>query len=455
MNVDAIYHDCLAYNEYKTQQADKALLFNMIQSGLDAYENAVTLLTCSNQDLTAIEHMFACENLMDAAKNAIQQFIAWLKNILKKMLSWLMRTYQLIKVKLTAMFSTSDPNGEIYLKQNLNKIESTLGKIHNNPIKTRLITEQDVLHDIEDITAQLKRLLSDEDDEFVYTRARVKAHAELVQEYLHVRLDSLDKCTSILTSFRQDIDRFTSLTENNRKEFESVCVTNLIDFGKTIAPILHGVGCNIQDITSVKEYVNFLFTVIDRVYDQLNILADHLKNLHLIYSGSKIHIHMMFPFDSGTRNRLESYFGGPLNLGVVVVTNVSPSAWANPVDETISTVGGWCYTDNTLKGYNLWINATYLLSWIARWTYAFVSNYNTSKEDWFIHTIVHECKHLWDSQHDLPFDSNKSGVAYPDRVQESRARNAANKYVIANADRAWAKKIIQAVEAEYKKQTFK
>ena len=353
------------------------------------------------------------------------------------------------------MFSTADPNGEIYLKQNLNNIETVLGKIHDNPIKTKFVTKQDVIQDIENYTTQLKQLLINDDVEFVYTRARVKAHAELVQEYLHVRLDSLDKCTTILTSFRQDVDRFTPLNETNRKEFESICVTNLINFGKAIAPILHGVGCNVQDITSVKEYVNFLFTVIDRMYAQLNMLADYLKNLHLIYSGSKVHIHMTFPFDSGMRTRLESYFGGALNLGSVIVTNVSPSAWVSPVDGTISTVGGWCYTDHSLNGYNLWINATYMLSWIARWTYAFVSNYNTSKEDWFVHTVVHECKHLWDSQHDLPFDSNKNGVAYPDRVQESRARNAANRYPITNADRAWAKKIIQAVEAEYKRQINK
>ena len=82
------------------------------------------------------------------------------------------------------------------------------------------------------------------------------------------------------------------------------------------------------------------------------------------------------------------------------------------------------------------------------------SSYYTSKEDWFISTIVHECKHLFDYQNDgLRDDNNK--VPYPHRVHESSARNAANKYIITNADRAWAKKIIQAVEAEYKRQKSK
>lgn len=184
-----------------------------------------------------------------------------------------------------------------------------------------------------------------------------------------------------------------------------------------------------------------------------------LKELHSAYNKGEVSIHMEFPFDQAMIKRLSDFYGAPLKATKIIVTNMSPLTW-NIATETPGLMG-WCYPG---KGSGvsfpteLWVNVRFMTSWIARFSGAFLNDNRINKYDAFIGTVVHECKHLWDMQYGKEFDVMREGDSffkYRRYQHERRAQEAATKFEITDRDRAWAKKIIDQVEAEIKKQKQK
>lgn len=184
-----------------------------------------------------------------------------------------------------------------------------------------------------------------------------------------------------------------------------------------------------------------------------------LKELHSAYNKGEVSIHMEFPFDQAMIKRLSDFYGAPLKATKIIVTNMSPLTW-NIATETPGLMG-WCYPG---KGSGvsfpteLWVNVRFMTSWIARFSGAFLNDNRINKYDAFIGTVVHECKHLWDMQYGKEFDVMREGDSffkYRRYQHERRAQEAATKFEITDRDRAWAKKIIDQVEAEIKKQKSK
>ena len=184
-----------------------------------------------------------------------------------------------------------------------------------------------------------------------------------------------------------------------------------------------------------------------------------LKELHSAYNKGEVSIHMEFPFDQAMIKRLSDFYGAPLKATKIIVTNMSPLTW-NIATETPGLMG-WCYPG---KGSGvsfpteLWVNVRFMTSWIARFSGAFLNDNRINKYDAFIGTVVHECKHLWDMQYGKEFDVMREGDSffkYRKYQHERRAQEAATKFEITDRDRAWAKKIIDQVEAEIKKQKSK
>lgn len=184
-----------------------------------------------------------------------------------------------------------------------------------------------------------------------------------------------------------------------------------------------------------------------------------LKELHAAYNAGEVSIHMEFPFDQAMIKRLSDFYGAPLKVTKLIVTNMSPSTW-NIATETPALMG-WCYPGNG-SGVSfpteLWVNVRFILSWVARFSAAFLNDNRVNKYDAFIGTVVHECKHLWDMQYGEEFDVIRRGDSffkYRRYKHERRAQEAATKFEITDQDRAWAKKIIDQVEAEIKRQKSK
>ena len=183
-----------------------------------------------------------------------------------------------------------------------------------------------------------------------------------------------------------------------------------------------------------------------------------LKELHAAYNAGEVSIHMEFPFDQAMIKRLSDFYGAPIKVTKLIVTNMSPLTW-NLATETPGLMG-WCYAGNG-SGVSfpteLWINVRFMLSWVARFSGAFLNDNRINKYDAFIGTVVHECKHLWDMQYGEEFDVVRRGDSffkYRRYKHERRAQEAATKFEITDQDRAWAKKILDQVEAEIKKQKF-
>ena len=184
-----------------------------------------------------------------------------------------------------------------------------------------------------------------------------------------------------------------------------------------------------------------------------------LKELHAAYNAGEVSIHMEFPFDQAMIKRLSDFYGAPLKVTKLIVTNVSPATW-NIATETPGLMG-WCYPGNG-SGVSfpteLWVNVRFIMSWIARFSAAFLNDNRVNKYDAFIGTVVHECKHLWDMQYGEEFDVIRRGDSffkYRRYKHERRAQEAATKFEITDQDRAWAKKILDQVEAEIKRQRQK
>lgn len=184
-----------------------------------------------------------------------------------------------------------------------------------------------------------------------------------------------------------------------------------------------------------------------------------LKELHAAYNKGEVSVHMEFPFDQQMIKRLSDFYGAPIKVTKLIVTNMSPTTW-NIATETPGLMG-WCYPG---KGSGvsfpteLWVSARFMTSWIARFSGAFLNDNRINKYDAFIGTVVHECKHLWDMQYGKEFDVVREGDSffkYRKYQHERRAQEAATKFEITDHDRAWAKKIIDQVEAEIKKQKSK
>lgn len=184
-----------------------------------------------------------------------------------------------------------------------------------------------------------------------------------------------------------------------------------------------------------------------------------LKELHAAYNKGEVSIHMEFPFDQQMIKKLSDFYGAPIKVTKLIVTNMSPTTW-NIATETPGLMG-WCYPGNG-SGVSfpteLWVSARFMTSWIARFSGAFLNDNRINKYDAFIGTVVHECKHLWDMQYGKEFDVIREGDSffkYRRYKHERRAQEAATKFEITDQDRAWAKKIIDQVEAEIKKQKSK
>lgn len=184
-----------------------------------------------------------------------------------------------------------------------------------------------------------------------------------------------------------------------------------------------------------------------------------LKELHAAYNAGEVSIHMEFPFDQAMIKRLSDFYGAPLKVTKLIVTNMSPSTW-NIATETPGLMG-WCYPgDGSGVSFptELWVNVRFILSWVARFSAAYLNDNRVNKYDAFIGTVVHECKHLWDMQYGEEFDvvrREDSFFKYRRYKHERRAQEAATKFEITDQDRAWAKKILDQVEAEIKRQKSK
>lgn len=176
-----------------------------------------------------------------------------------------------------------------------------------------------------------------------------------------------------------------------------------------------------------------------------------LKELHDAYNKGQASIHIEVPVDQSMVTRLSEYFGDPIKVTKVVFTSMAPSTWNRGVGNR-ETLVGWCYPGALGPGRSfpteLWINTRVLFSWTSRFETAWLAGGSVSLYDYFLKVFIHECKHLCDIQNGRDLNTKIPDLFSP---HERRARKAAARFEIKDSDRAWARKVIDQVEAEIKK----
>lgn len=457
-----------------------------VANGLMAIHNAIVVEQYQDK-YGYTEHfqmLIGEESLFDSAKDVLGSIISWLKKKLIQLASLIFNIVSGIVDILTSMVWTLVHIGKMVATKSPYEILRVAGffrsvfematkenQIGNDVRQANTIGEMaSVLNDfLNQAYNTLCGGIEECKKETSYPRTKFCEYAQKLEYTINNSyvtmlntmgkvIDTLQKSLNEnddLTRTREKINDFVRrfpgaqsliFDSTKTKIYEGVRLT---DAGGTLVAFRIQAGACIAFATSYSQFFNKC------IRKGVSIL----KELHAAYNKGEVSIHMEFPFDQQMIKRLSDFYGAPLKVTKLIVTNMSPTTW-NIATETPGLMG-WCYQGNG-SGVSfpteLWVNVRFMTSWIARFSGAFLNDNRINKYDAFIGTVVHECKHLWDMQYGKEFDVMREGDSffkYRRYQHERRAQEAATKFEITDRDRAWAKKIIDQVEAEIKKQKSK
>lgn len=480
------YQYQLKLNELDRNLMEMERLSMEVANGLMAIHNA-TVVEQYQGKYGYTEHfreLIGEESLFDSAKEVLSNIIGWLKKKLIQLASLIFNIVNGIVDILTSM---------VWAIVHVGKMNAT-----KSPYKIPDVEE--FFRIVYDMATKENRLGND-----LSQVTTIGELASVLNDFLNETYKKLDTgiaACKIETSYpRVDFCRYAQKLEFT---INNSYVTMLNTMGKMIDTLQKSLNEN-DDLTRTREKINdfirrfpgarslLLDTNKTKIYENVNVSDESsfiavlriqasaciafatsysqffnkcirkgvsiLKELHAAYNKGEVSIHMEFPFDQAMIKRLSDFYGAPIKVTKLIVTNISPSTW-NIATETPGLMG-WCYPGNG-SGVSfpteLWVSARFMTSWIARFSGAFLNDNRINKYDAFIGTVVHECKHLWDMQYGKEFDVMREGDSffkYRNYQHERRAQEAATKFEITDRDRAWAKKIIDQVEAEIKRQKQK
>lgn len=480
------YQYQLKLNELDRNLMEMERLGMEVTNGLMAIHNA-TVVEQYQDKYGYTEHfklLIGEEGLFDSAKEVLGSIISWLKKKLIQLASLIFNIVSGIVDILTSIVWTIVHVGKMNATKSpykISDVEEFFSIVYDMATK-----ETKLGHDLSQVTTigELASVLNDYLDdaykklvtgiaackiETSYPRVNFCKYARQLEftinnSYVTMlntmgkMIDTLQKSLNEhddLTRTREKINDFIRrfpgarsllLDTNKTKIYENV---NVSDESSFIAVLRIQASACIAFATSYSQFFNKC------IRKGVSIL----KELHAAYNKGEVSIHMEFPFDQAMIKRLSDFYGAPIKVTKLIVTNMSPTTW-NIATETPGLMG-WCYPGNG-SGVSfpteLWVSARFMTSWIARFSGAFLNDNRINKYDAFIGTVVHECKHLWDMQYGKEFDVMQEGDSffkYRNYQHERRAQEAATKFEITDRDRAWAKKIIDQVEAEIKRQKHK
>ena len=452
-------------------------LANEIQSGLDVFHNAEVVSTYGDK-YGYTEHfkeLIGDEALMDQAKGLLSTFIAWLKKKLTQLVSFIFYFIRSIMEMFTVF---------VWAIVNMSKLQNTVAPYDIGDLTiayTRFYKSlQRRVVDLEfagrtpinDYLNQLKEALDAHYNNLVTDIERAKhnvdckridfhASAMVFQSYLENTLRvELNTMAEGLDRLQKSLNEKDTEAVLNQKLSEAIRRIPVLERYSDIYPNLTGRWIDKDNTLGMLQgrarFLIQICTMLSGTYTKaIRKGVSILKELHEAYNKGEASIHMEFPVDQSFVKRLSDFYGGPLKITTIVFTNTAPSTWS--VANEFEGLMGWCYAgrgSGTSFPTEFWINTRMLTSWWNRFTVAFASEGRVNIYDYFLNVMVHECKHLWDLQHGEHFDDVEK-VKYKNQDHEIRANAASAKFEITDRDRSWAKKIIDQVLAEIKKQKSK
>lgn len=419
-----------------------------IINGATAYENALTVAFYERK-YGCTEHfklLVGEEGIFQKAKDAISGFLKWLKDKLITFFSKLFRVFRDIKSSLKMHFApgADDP---IKWKYDCSKVEmlwaTVVGKIC--PITVQLddsFNSEDIVKVPEQLKDEWIKGLASAKADITYKRREIYKHA------ININRD-ISSLSGVVGYYIKSLDQFQKEI-NDRTSMEDVVLKiEAISNNQYNMFIRPDIDQDAQSSSIIKGFVVVMTTTIKTIDLLADLLSSYITDLHKVYTKDGYSIHLTFPMDQSFVKRLSDYYGQPVRIRNMVVTNTKADLWPNPFNDHQTGLMGFCHVSDGSSTIDFYINVKVILSWFDRVFGAASASNRVSKIDQFLFVVVHECKHLFDSQTGGRFDMTKD---YDEQDHEREANKAASAFQITDSDRAWAKKIIQSVEAEYSRQ---
>lgn len=417
----------------------------------NAYHNAIVVMRFYEQHgVTSDFHdLIGDESLIDNARQVIENFITWLKNTIRKIVAFVLNLITKIKSKLMTILHVDDLDRLIKLDYDISTIEQKLFVIlqdHidfwiNRPEQVEL-TERLLISQSSDLGRLLNTIVRGN----AVTATRLKSHAEVICKSIIMMNQHLPDTMSLTDTINQLNANDPSISHRVDRLIRSMCETlqhNYMDANDTNKATTLD-----EKIIVCNTLLKLLLLKIKYTSINVSVLEGYLVNLRHAYMHNEIDIHLSFPISQDLCRRLGEYYGGVFKVNQLIVTNRDPRTWPDPITGIKSPITGWMFEDVPIP--NIWCNYNFLMSSIARW-----SRLRGSKEESLIKTIVHECRHLFDIQNKIggALKIETGSHEYADRTYESRARYAADNYKPTSADIAFARMVLQKLDAEVRRQS--
>lgn len=418
-----------------------------IISGIIAYQNATVVEQYQNK-YGYTEHfkmLIGEEGIFQQAKEGISRFFKWLKDKIVAFVSKLFRVLRDIKASIKTHFSPGSDQ-PMKWKYDIDKVYqawiTVIGTLSDLQIELNDNTD---FSDLEDFNKKLvdtfKTGLKEKEGGITYRRREIYKHATSIGSDLNQLSGSIGQYIKALDEFKRQIDDTIDM-ETLVEKIDRVVSNHYNLFVRA------DVDEDAQPSNVIKGFVRFLTIVVSAIDTVCEFGSKYLQDLHKAYTKDGYSINMTFPMDQDFVKRLGAHYGRSFRIRNMVVTNTNSSLWPNPLDDKPSAMMGFCMVSTGTDTVDFYVNVKMILSWFDR-IFAAATAGTASKVDQFLFTVIHECRHLYDSQIGTPIDTTKD---YDEQEHEHTANDAARTFKITDADRVWAKKIIQAVEAEYKRQ---
>lgn len=434
-----MYHE-----EVNTLYVESQAILEEIIKACRAYHNATVVIQYYDRYgyTKHFKMLIGEENLVDEAKTVVGKFIAWVKELITRLISKLTELFHIAKLKIARFLGlqkTPDDFNTIQKQINnkLDLIAASMGgsistKFHTDRIS--IATQRAVAYIISGPASDTIEKYTVKTAEWV---AQVRETCKEHSTYMSVR-------RSIVRDNARDVSKATGILMTI---VNSLCI-NLREFKENIYPgmskseffnevdLLIEASPNTFNKSLLNQDIDDVVKHITTIIHTMLIASNNLINITFAYLtkldedvNKCVRVHVAADPNPNMTHRLESQFGGTLDVRKIVVTNMDPETWEISNDTPDKRPAcGWCYTGNNRSGArDLFVN------------YRWYSQLGRSVRDvHFIRTVVHECFHLFRTQHGL----NTGSVT----IEESLATAAEKAYSITADDRSWVRSVIARIE---------
>ena len=416
-----------------------------IVSGCEAYHNACVVINYYNH-YGYTEHfreLIGEESLIDQAKDVVRNFIRWVKQKLSELIEKVSNILCEIKDKLARMLRLKKTPDD--LESIIKQIDRGFDRSFTRKRETVSITFDTVrIHSVTKSAVLFIWTGAAKHSKEVYTQ-KVIRHLESVfaackETTLHdansdgVRDDAVrvaamvGNLATVANTFRMELSvlKQTLSDDMTREEFMAA-----VDQFIKCSPDSFNKSLFDKDINEVVSDLTSIVSTMAQASGKLvNITYSYLSKLNKEFNTDTL-VKVTVKINPMMLRRLERQFEGSLDVRNIVITNEAPESW-DIVNETPNNLPacGWCH-----GGYGRSAALDLYVNYRLYKKQLLAEDYHE-----FLLTIVHECRHLFNSQQGLKYDS--------DEDEEDTAETAEDGYIVQPDDIAWAKDVVKKIKEQ-------